>query len=143
MISSSRPWLRAIVAILSVVMLPGCDTSTPDADNLASTAASSAATASPAPPTTSTPTPRPTTSSKVKSPTTTATTQAPTSTTDPDSQEPEPTGTGPLPTDLSGAVYGDLASLAAGITTPTGSTRPYLLTVSDGFVVEVMEVYQP
>jgi hypothetical protein len=40
-------------------------------------------------------------------------------------------------------VPGDLESLAARITTPTGSSRPYLLTVSDGSVVEVMEIYQP
>ncbi len=38
---------------------------------------------------------------------------------------------------------GDLASLADRITTPTGSTRPYRLTVVDGVVTEVTEIYQP
>jgi hypothetical protein len=40
-------------------------------------------------------------------------------------------------------VPGDLASLAARITTPTGSARPYRLTVTEGAVIEVMEIYQP
>jgi hypothetical protein len=40
-------------------------------------------------------------------------------------------------------VSGDLNSLADRITTPTGSSRPYRLTVTDGVVTEVVEVYQP
>jgi hypothetical protein len=48
-------------------------------------------------------------------------------------------------TTLDGAaqVAGDLAALADRITTPTGSSRPYRLTVTDGAVTDVAEVYQP
>ena len=40
-------------------------------------------------------------------------------------------------------VTGDLAALADRISTPTGSSRPYRLTVTDGVVTQVIEVYQP
>ena len=40
-------------------------------------------------------------------------------------------------------VAGDLAALADRITTPTGSSRPYRLTVTDGVVTAVTEMYQP
>jgi hypothetical protein len=40
-------------------------------------------------------------------------------------------------------VNGDIASLADRIQTPTGSGRPYRLTVTDGAVTEVFEMYQP
>ncbi len=40
-------------------------------------------------------------------------------------------------------VPGDLASLSVRLTTPTGSSRPYQLTVADGAVTGVTEVYQP
>ncbi len=40
-------------------------------------------------------------------------------------------------------VAGDLAALADRISTPTGSSRPYRLTVTDGVVTQVIEVYQP
>jgi len=40
-------------------------------------------------------------------------------------------------------VAGDLAALADRVTTPTGSSRPYRLTVTDGVVTDVAELYQP
>ena len=40
-------------------------------------------------------------------------------------------------------VAGDLSSLAHRITTPTGASRPYRLTVTDGMVTTVEETYQP
>jgi hypothetical protein len=40
-------------------------------------------------------------------------------------------------------VAGDLAALADHVTTPTGSSRPYRITVTDGVVAEVVEMYQP
>ena len=38
---------------------------------------------------------------------------------------------------------GDLTALADRITTPTGSSRPYRLVVTDGAITEVTEMYQP
>lgn len=40
-------------------------------------------------------------------------------------------------------VAGDLASLAARITTPIGSSRPYRLVVIDAAITEISETYQP
>jgi hypothetical protein len=40
-------------------------------------------------------------------------------------------------------VAGDLAALADRVTTPTGSSRPYQLTVTDGVVTQVVEMYEP
>ena len=40
-------------------------------------------------------------------------------------------------------VTGDLTALANRITTPTGSSRPYQLVVTDGAITEVTEMYQP
>ncbi len=40
-------------------------------------------------------------------------------------------------------VSGDLTALANRITTPTGSSRPYRLVVTDGAITEVTEMYQP
>jgi len=40
-------------------------------------------------------------------------------------------------------VAGDLAALADRVTTPTGSSRPYRMTVTDGVVTDVTELYQP
>ena len=40
-------------------------------------------------------------------------------------------------------VAGDLAALADRVTTPPGSSRPYRLTVTDGVVIDVTELYQP
>jgi len=40
-------------------------------------------------------------------------------------------------------VAGDLAALADRVTTLPGSSRPYRLTVTDGVVIDVTELYQP
>jgi len=40
-------------------------------------------------------------------------------------------------------VTGDLTALANRITTPTGSSRPYRLVVTDGAITDVTEMYQP
>jgi hypothetical protein len=222
MISSVRPRLTAILAIVPVVMLAACSTATPSAESLTSTSSPSAAISSTSTSTTKpSATPLTTPSPTVESLTTTETTPPPAGTTEPDSSVSASTGNGSLPTDLSGAVYGfvkavdvsgdqltvdkvdwftgaaaeqacaednvpaeahlngwcsmyyfrnvnpalrvvsvspsvtvttldgnvpvpgDLASLAARIQTPTGSGRPYQLTVTNGAVVEVTEIYQP
>jgi hypothetical protein len=40
-------------------------------------------------------------------------------------------------------VAGDFTALADRVTTPTGSSRPYRLTVTDGVVTDVTEMYLP
>jgi hypothetical protein len=223
--TTARPWPTCILAIVSVAVLYGCSTSTPGSAGPATTSSVAATTSASASSAGSSPVPSsaatPTTSSAAERATTTRTTDGAATSSEPSSEKPAPSGTGPLPTDLSGVVYGfvrgvdapesqltldkvdwftgaaaqqacdedgvpqearvdewcsmyyfrnvnptlrvvtvsphvavttldgnvqvagDLAALADRITTPTGSSRPYQLTVTDGVVTEVVEMYQP